>query len=38
MVGAPLLAARAALQLGAGKVLVGLAAAERPAVDWRSPN
>jgi hydroxyethylthiazole kinase-like uncharacterized protein yjeF len=38
MVGAPLLAARAALHLGAGKVLVGLAAAERPAVDWAQPE
>ncbi len=38
MVGASLLAARAALHLGAGKVLVGLAAVERPAVDWRQPE
>jgi len=38
MVGASLLAARAALQLGAGKVLVGLAAVERPAVDWQQPE
>ncbi|MGH8713497.1 MAG: NAD(P)H-hydrate dehydratase [Casimicrobiaceae bacterium] len=38
MVGAALLAARAALHLGAGKVLVGLAANERPAVDWAQPE
>ena len=38
MVGAPLLAARAALYLGAGKVLVGLAAADRPAFDSRQPE
>lgn len=38
MVGASLLAARAALYLGAGKVLVGLAATERPAVDWQQPE
>ncbi|MEP6997026.1 MAG: NAD(P)H-hydrate dehydratase, partial [Betaproteobacteria bacterium] len=38
MVGAPLLAARAALHLGAGKVLVGLTASERPAVDWQQPE
>jgi ADP-dependent NAD(P)H-hydrate dehydratase / NAD(P)H-hydrate epimerase len=38
MVGASLLAARAALQLGAGKVLVGLAASDRPAVDSRQPE
>lgn len=38
MVGASLLAARAALYLGAGKVLVGLAANDRPAVDWQQPE
>jgi hydroxyethylthiazole kinase-like uncharacterized protein yjeF len=38
MVGASLLAARAALHLGAGKVLVGLAATDRPAVDWQQPE
>jgi hydroxyethylthiazole kinase-like uncharacterized protein yjeF len=38
MVGASLLAARAALHLGAGKVLVGLAATDPPAVDWQQPE
>lgn len=38
LVGASLLAARAAVQLGAGKVLVGLAASNRPAVDWQQPE
>jgi ADP-dependent NAD(P)H-hydrate dehydratase / NAD(P)H-hydrate epimerase len=38
MVGALLLAARAALHLGAGKVLVGLAATDRPAVDSQQPE
>ena len=38
MVGAPLLAARAALHLGAGKVRVGFAAKHPPAVDWRQPE
>lgn len=38
MVGASLLAARAALHLGAGKVLVGLAATDRPAVDSQQPE
>jgi hydroxyethylthiazole kinase-like uncharacterized protein yjeF len=38
MVGAALLAARAALHLGAGKVLVGLATNDRPAVDWQQPE
>ena len=33
MVGAPLLAGRAAMKVGAGKVRVGLVALERPAVD-----
>jgi len=34
MLGAPLLAGRAALRQGAGKVRVGFAAAEHPGVDW----
>jgi hydroxyethylthiazole kinase-like uncharacterized protein yjeF len=38
MVGASLLAARAALHMGAGKVLVGLAATDRPAVDFQQPE
>jgi hydroxyethylthiazole kinase-like uncharacterized protein yjeF len=38
MVGAAILAGRAAAQLGAGKVWVGLAASERPAVDWSQPE
>ena len=38
MVGAPILAGRSALHLGAGKVVVGLAAKERPAVDWQQPE
>ena len=38
MVGAPLLAGRAALKLGAGKVWVGFAAPEHPAVDWGAPE
>jgi len=38
MVGAPLLAARAALHLGAGKVRVALVAKLPPAVDWRQPE
>jgi hydroxyethylthiazole kinase-like uncharacterized protein yjeF len=38
MVGASLLASRAALHLGAGKVLVGLAATDRPAVDSQQPE
>jgi ADP-dependent NAD(P)H-hydrate dehydratase / NAD(P)H-hydrate epimerase len=38
MVGAAILAARAAVHLGAGKVWVGLAASERPAVDWVQPE
>jgi hydroxyethylthiazole kinase-like uncharacterized protein yjeF len=38
MVGASMLAARAALHLGAGKVLVGLAATHRPAVDSQQPE
>ena len=38
MIGAPLLAARAAQRLGAGKVLVGLVAHDAPAVDWGAPE
>jgi len=38
MVGAAILAGRAAAALGAGKVWVGLAAVERPAVDWVQPE
>jgi ADP-dependent NAD(P)H-hydrate dehydratase / NAD(P)H-hydrate epimerase len=38
MVGAAILAARAALHLGAGKVWVGLAAKSPPAVDWVQPE
>ena len=38
MVGAPLLAGRAALKLGAGKVVVGFAARDHPAVDWGAPE
>ena len=38
MVGAPLLAGRAALHAGAGKVWIGFAADERPAVDWGQPE
>lgn len=38
MVGAPLLAGRAALHAGAGKVRVGFAAADRPAVDVMQPE
>jgi len=38
MVGAPLLAGRAALHAGAGKVWVGIVAARRPAVDWSQPE
>jgi ADP-dependent NAD(P)H-hydrate dehydratase / NAD(P)H-hydrate epimerase len=38
MVGAPLLAGRAALHAGAGKVWVGFVAADRPAVDWGQPE
>ncbi|HTS21250.1 MAG TPA: NAD(P)H-hydrate dehydratase [Casimicrobiaceae bacterium] len=38
MVGAAILAARAAAQLGAGKLWVGLAATDRPAVDWMHPE
>ena len=38
MVGAAILAGRAAVHLGAGKVWVGLAASQRPAVDWVQPE
>ena len=38
MVGAPLLAGRAALHAGAGKVWRGLAAGNPPAVDWGQPE
>jgi hydroxyethylthiazole kinase-like uncharacterized protein yjeF len=38
MVGAAILAGSAALHLGAGKIWIGLAATERPAVDWAQPE
>src|SRR5450631_3673138 len=38
MVGAAILAGRAALHLGAGKVWVGLCASSPPAVDWVQPE
>jgi hydroxyethylthiazole kinase-like uncharacterized protein yjeF len=38
MVGAAILAARAAIHLGAGKIWVGLAASDRPAIDWVQPE
>ena len=38
MVGAAILAGRAAIYLGAGKVRVGLAASAPPAVDWLQPE
>jgi len=38
LVGAAILAGRAAVHLGVGKVWVGLAASERPAVDWVQPE
>jgi len=38
MVGAAILAGRAALHLGAGKVWVGLAAKTPPAIDWVQPE
>jgi ADP-dependent NAD(P)H-hydrate dehydratase / NAD(P)H-hydrate epimerase len=38
MVGAPLLAGRAALHTGAGKVWIGLATGNPPAVDWGQPE
>jgi hydroxyethylthiazole kinase-like uncharacterized protein yjeF len=38
MVGAAILAGRAALHLGAGKVWIGLGASAPPAVDWTQPE
>src|SRR4030095_15742272 len=38
MTGAPLLAGRAALHAGAGKVWIGFAAHDPPAVDWGAPE
>lgn len=38
MVGAAVLAGRAAMRTGAGKVLLGLAARTRPALDWSAPE
>jgi hydroxyethylthiazole kinase-like uncharacterized protein yjeF len=38
MVGAAILAGRAALYLGVGKIWVGLATARRPALDWAQPE
>jgi len=38
MTGAPLLAGRAALHAGAGKVWVGFAAPDHPPVDWGQPE
>jgi ADP-dependent NAD(P)H-hydrate dehydratase / NAD(P)H-hydrate epimerase len=38
MVGAAILAGRAALHLGAGKVWLGLGASSPPAVDWAQPE
>src|SRR5262249_24934642 len=38
MVGAPLLGGRAALHAGAGKVWIGLAAKNPPAIDWGQPE
>jgi hydroxyethylthiazole kinase-like uncharacterized protein yjeF len=38
MVGAAILAGRAALHLGAGKVWIGLCASAPPAVDWAQPE
>jgi len=38
MVGAPLLAGRAALHTGAGKVWIGFATGKLPAVDWDQPE
>jgi ADP-dependent NAD(P)H-hydrate dehydratase / NAD(P)H-hydrate epimerase len=38
MIGAPILAGRAAMKLGAGKVWVGFATRSRPAVDWLAPE
>jgi hydroxyethylthiazole kinase-like uncharacterized protein yjeF len=38
LVGAALLAGRAAIRLGAGRVVVGLAARDPPLVDWLAPE
>ena len=38
MIGAPLLAGRAALHAGAGKVLVGFIGDAHPAIDWGQPE
>ena len=38
MIGAPLLASRAALHAGAGKVLVGFVDDAHPAIDWGQPE
>ena len=38
MAGAPILAGRAAMKTGAGKVLIGFAAGARPQVDWGAPE
>jgi len=38
MVGAPILAGRAALHAGAGKVWIGLVTGKPPAVDWGQPE
>ncbi len=38
MIGAPLLAGRAALHTGAGKVWIGFATSEHPPVDWAQPE
>jgi len=38
MTGAPLLAGRAALHVGAGKVWIGFATDDHPAVDWGQPE
>lgn len=38
MVGAPLLAGRAALHAGAGKVWIGFVAAAHPSIDWNQPE
>ncbi len=38
MVGAAILAGRAAVRMGAGKVHIGFASTDRPAVDWVAPE
>jgi hydroxyethylthiazole kinase-like uncharacterized protein yjeF len=38
MTGAPLLAGRAALHAGAGKVWIGFVAAKHPSIDWGQPE